>query len=136
MKKIGDYLIENKICDESLLDSALQEQAELKSKGIFKPLTAVLLDSNAVSPKDLDKAISIMHLNILSSSALFQSISREALKKTLSKGQSTDFPEESIIFNQGEESKSFFIVISGTVKIFRTGADKQESIIAYLKEGE
>jgi transcriptional regulator with GAF, ATPase, and Fis domain/polyferredoxin len=136
MKKIGEYLIENNICDESLLDSALQEQAELKSRGIFKPLGSVLLDSHAVSHKDLDKAISLMHLNILSSSALFQSISREALKKALSRAQSSDFPEDRVIFKQGDESESFFIVISGTVKIFRTSADNQESIIAYLKDGE
>ncbi|MDX1776021.1 MAG: sigma 54-interacting transcriptional regulator, partial [Desulfobulbales bacterium] len=136
MNKIGEYLIENNICDESLLDSALQEQAELKRKGIFKPLTAVLLDSQAVSQKDLDKAISHMHLNILSSSALFESISREALKKALSRAQSRDVPEHGVIFNQGDESQNFFIVISGTVRIFRTGEDEQESTVAFLKEGE
>ena len=70
MKRLGEYLIENKICDESLLDSALDEQADLKSKGISKSLGSVLTDSHAVSHKDLDKIISMMHLNVLSSSAI------------------------------------------------------------------
>jgi len=136
MKKLGEYLIENNICDESLLDSALQEQEELKSRGIIKPLGSVLKDSHAVSQRDLDKVISYMHLNVLSSSILFQSISREALKKALSKAQFDILPENNVIFKQGEEPESFFIVISGKVMIFRTAADGQESTVAILGEGE
>jgi transcriptional regulator with AAA-type ATPase domain/ferredoxin len=136
MKKLGEYLIENNLCDEASLDSALQEQAELKSKGIFKPLGTLLTDLHAVSPKDIDNVISRMHLNILSSSVIFQNTSREALQKTLSRAKLKTLPEDSVIFSQGDVSESFFIVISGTVKIFRTSDDNQESIIAYLKDGE
>ena len=136
MKKIGEYLIENNICDESLMERALQEQEELKSKGIFKLLGSVLTDSHAVSSQDIDNVISLMHLNILSSSALFRSISREALKKTLAQAQLEVFQEDSVIFKQGEEPENFFIVISGKVKIFSTSADGQESTIAYLSDGE
>jgi len=137
MKKLGEYLIENNICDESLVTSALQEQADLKSQGIFKPLGAVLTDSHAVSQADIDTTMSHMHLNVLASSVLFQNISREVLDKTLSKAQIRILPEDSVIFKQNEEPESFFIIISGTVKIYRTSSDKQqENIIAYLKEGE
>jgi transcriptional regulator with AAA-type ATPase domain/NAD-dependent dihydropyrimidine dehydrogenase PreA subunit len=136
MKKLGEYLIENNICDEALLDNALQEQAELKNKGIFKPLGSVLMDSHHVPQDDIEKAISLMHLNILSSSVFFQSISRETLLKTLSGAQFRIMPEDSVIFSQGENPESFFIVISGNVKIFKTSSDRQESIIAYLGKGE
>jgi len=135
-KKLGEYLIENNICDESLLDQALQEQAELKSKGVFKPLGIVLTDSHTVSQEDLDKVISLMHLNILSSSALFETTSREVLQKTLSRAQFKILPEDSLVFKQGDEPDSFFIVVSGKVNIFRTSADGQESIITYRREGE
>ena len=136
MKKIGEYLIENNICDESLMESALHEQEELKSKGIFKLLGSVLTDSHAVSSQDIDNVISLMHLNILSSSALFRSISRESLKKALTRAQLEIFQEDSVIFKQGEEPENFFIVISGKVKIFSTSAEGQESTIAYLNDGE
>jgi transcriptional regulator with AAA-type ATPase domain/polyferredoxin len=137
MKKLGEYLIENNICNESLLESALQEKVELKSQGIFKPLGAVLTDSHAVSQGDIDDVMSHMHLDILSSSALFQNIAIDILKNVLSLAQHKILPEDSVIFRQNEEPESFFIIISGTVKIYRTSADsQQENIIAYLKEGE
>ena len=136
MKRLGEYLIENGICDAALLDRALQEQAELKGKGVFKPLGSVLTDSFAVPQQDIDKAVSLMHLNILSSSVFFQNISKEALLKTLSRAQFLILPENSVIFSQGEEPESFFILVSGNVRIFKTSADGQESIVAQLKAGE
>ncbi|KPK22927.1 MAG: hypothetical protein AMJ61_16590 [Desulfobacterales bacterium SG8_35_2] len=130
MKKLGEYLIENDICNESLLDNALQEQEQLQSQGIFKPLGSVLIDSHDISPQDVDKAICLMHLNVLSRSVFFQNITKETLLKTLDGAQFRIVPEDSVIFNQGQEPESFFIVISGNVKIFKTSADGQESIVA------
>jgi hypothetical protein len=72
MKKLGDYLVENDVCDKSSLDNALQEQAELKSRGIFKPLGPLLTDSLTISLEDLDRILSKMHIDILSMSALSQ----------------------------------------------------------------
>ena len=136
MKRLGEYLIENKICDESLLDSALEEQAELKSKGIFKPLGSVLTDSLAISLQELDKILSKMHIDILSMSALFRDISKKSIERTVSQAEYKVLPESNPIFNQGEEADSFFIVISGKVKINRTSSDGQESLIGYLTSGE
>ena len=137
MKKLGDYLLENNSCDKTLLENALQEQAELKSQGVFKPLGAILNDAKSVTQKDLDDAISRMHLNILSLSVLFQDISIEVLKNALSQAQHKIYPADSIIFRQNEEPESYFLIISGAVKIFRTSLDtQQENIIAVLKEGE
>ena len=136
MKRLGEYLIENHICDEALLEKALQEQAELKSRGIFKPIGTLLTESHGVAQQDLDKAVSLMHLNILASSAFFQDTPKKTLLQTLSLAQCRIVPENSVIFNQGEEPESFFIVISGSVRIFRTASDNQENTLTYLKEGE
>jgi hypothetical protein len=112
MKKIGDYLLENNICDESSLESALEEQLNLKEKGVSKLLGSILTDSASISLKDLDKALSKMHIDILANSALFQNISKESIKKTLSQAEYKVLPGNSDIFNQGEKSDSFFVVIS------------------------
>ena len=136
MKKIGQYLIENNICDESSLDSALKEQSELKKSGIFKPLGSVLTDSLSISLQDLDKMLSKMHIDILSMSALFRDISKESIEKTVSQAEYKVLPENSAIFTQGEEADSFFVVISGKVKIYRTSSEEQEKIIGHLTSGE
>ena len=136
MKKLGEYLIENNLCDASLLDSALEEQAELKSKGISKSLGSVLMDSHAVSLHELDKTLSKMHIDILSMSALFRDISKKSIERTVAQAEYKVLSENSVIFSQGEEADSFFVVISGKVKISRASSDGQERIIGYLSSGE
>ena len=132
LKKIGEYLIESELCDESLLEEALRKQADLREKGVFKLIGNVLRDSRAISQEDLDRVITRMHLNILSSTTLFQDISDEFLQETLSQAHFKVLPEDTVIFKQGEKPESFFIVISGKVKLFKTSLDNQENIIAYL----
>jgi transcriptional regulator with AAA-type ATPase domain/ferredoxin len=136
MKKIGDYLLENNICDESTLESALKEQSQLKKNGIFKPLGSVLTDSLAISLQDLDKILSKMHIDILSKSALFGDISKESIEKTVLQAEYKILPENSVIFTQGEEADSFFVVISGKVKIYKTSSEGRESFIGHLTSGD
>jgi transcriptional regulator with AAA-type ATPase domain/NAD-dependent dihydropyrimidine dehydrogenase PreA subunit len=136
MKKIGDYLLENNICDESSLESALKEQSELKEKGIFKPLGTVLKDSLTISLHDLDKILSKMHIDILSMSALFQDISKKSIEKTISQAEYKVLPENTAIFNQGEEADSFFVIVSGKVRIFRVSPEGEENNIGHLTSGE
>jgi hypothetical protein len=100
MKKIGNYLLENNICDESSLESALKKQSQLKKRGTFKPLGSVLTDSLAISLQNLDKILFKMHVDILSMSALFRDISKESIEKTLSRAGYKVLPENSVIFKQ------------------------------------
>ncbi len=136
MKRLGEYLIENEICDESTVDSALREQSQLKKKGILKPLGTVLTDSLTISIQDKDTMLAKMHIDILSMSALFNGISKESIKKMVSLAEYKVYPEGSSIFIQGAEADSFFVVISGKVKIYRTTSEGLESIIGHLGSGE
>ena len=68
MKKIGKYLLKNKICDESSLKRALEQKSELKRKGVFKPVGSILTESMGVVVKDLNKALHQMHYDIISES--------------------------------------------------------------------
>ena len=77
---LGSYLIDNKICDESSLNSALEKQKGLKKNSIFKPIGAILAESGCVAAKDLDHALSIMHFERVSASTLSKGISRDAIK--------------------------------------------------------
>ena len=136
MKRIGQFLLENEVCDETLLDSALQEQAHLKSQGIFKPLGSVLTESHNIPQREIEKAGTLMQLSVLSSSVFFKDISRETLKKTLAGAQFQIMPAGSELFKQDEEPENFFIIISGKVRIFKTSSDSQEHLVAILENGE
>jgi len=136
MKKIGYYLIENKICDESSLNSALEEQLKLKEKSVFKPLGSILTDSAGIAAKDLNKALSQMHFDIVSAATLFKDISSDSITETLSLAEHRVLPEDSIIFNKGDQSDSFFIVVSGRVKVFIPLNEISENTLTVLKAGE
>jgi len=137
MKKIGHYLIENNICDESLLDNALKDQSELRKNGIFKPLGLVLADSGSISQQDLQKILDRMHLDILSSSLLFKDISLESIKKTLSLAEHKVFPAKTVIFRAGDLPDTFFIVTSGEVNISIKNTDGgNENTLTILKSGD
>jgi DNA-binding NtrC family response regulator/NAD-dependent dihydropyrimidine dehydrogenase PreA subunit len=136
MKKIGEYLIENNICDESSLNNALEEQTKLKERGVFKPLGSVLTDSLIISLQDLNKILSKMHIDILSMSGLFRGISKKSIKTTVSQAEYKVVPENNVIFSQGEEADAFFIIISGKIKIYRTSSQDEENLIDYLNSGD
>ena len=136
MKKIGDYLIENRICDESSLKNALQEQLKLKEKNVFRPLGSILNESDLITAKDLDRALSQMHFDIVSASTLFKDIPNDLISETLSLAEFRVLPENSVIFNMGDQPDAFFIVISGKIKIFLPLDDGNENELAVLKAGD
>ncbi|MFC1844378.1 sigma 54-interacting transcriptional regulator [Thermodesulfobacteriota bacterium] len=136
MKKIGHYLIEDNLCDESSLDSALKEQSALKENGVFKPIGSMLAESGNISSQDLNKVLERMHLDILSSSVLFKDISNESIKKTVSLAEHKVFPEKTVIFREGDPPDTFYIITSGEVHICLADSGGNESVLAVLKAGD
>jgi len=136
IKKIGHYLIEENVCDESLLDEALKEQDALKEKGILKPLGSVLADSGNITVEGLNAVLDRMHLDILSSAPLFRGISTESIRQTVSLAEHKVFPEKTVIFQEGDEPDTFFVVTSGEVRISITGSEDNVNTLAILKAGD
>ncbi|MBW2465928.1 MAG: sigma 54-interacting transcriptional regulator [Deltaproteobacteria bacterium] len=136
MKKIGQYFLDNNICDESSLESALKEQAALKEKGVFKPIGSLLAEAGNVSLQDLENILTRMNTDILSSASLLKDISNESIKKTVSFAEHKVFPEKTLVFREGDEPDSFFLITSGEIKITITGPDKSENVLAVLHAGE
>ena len=136
MKKIGKYLIENKICDEDSLDNALDEQRKLRQESVFKPLGLILRESDSISRQDLNQILSQIHFETVSSSPVFKDISEDAVKETISLAEHKVFAEDSLISTEGDLPDSFFIIISGKVKVFQVSEKGTENTLAILNEGE
>jgi len=136
MKRLGQYLIENKVCDELLLNNALEEQSNLKKKGVFKPLGLVLAEKGSISAQDLSWVLDRMHLDILSTSTLFKEISLESIKRTVALAEHKVFPGKTVIFREGDEPDTFFIVTSGEVSISIKNTDGSENTLAVLIPGD
>jgi transcriptional regulator with AAA-type ATPase domain/NAD-dependent dihydropyrimidine dehydrogenase PreA subunit len=136
MKQIGRYLIENNLCDEASLSSALEEQRKLKQKSRYKPLGSILIESDCIAQEDLNRAIGQMHFDIMTGAPLFKDISSQAIQEILSLAEPRVLPEDSVIFNKEEQTDLFFIVISGRVKGFAISPEGLENTFTNFEKGE
>ncbi|MDX1775138.1 MAG: sigma 54-interacting transcriptional regulator [Desulfobulbales bacterium] len=136
MKKIGEYLIENNLCDAATLGSALEEQLKLKENSVYRPLGSILTGSYGLARQDLDRALALKHNDIISRAPLFKDISKEAIAEILSLAEQKILPAGSVVFNTGERTDSFFIVISGNVKGYTVSSEGIENTFTEFRKGE
>lgn len=69
-------------------------------------------------------------------SPLFSSLSRDALENLLTGTSVQEAPAQTILFLQGDNADRFYAVLGGWVKLSRTGADGEETVINILAAGE
>ncbi|TPN00040.1 Crp/Fnr family transcriptional regulator [Mesorhizobium sp. B2-3-3] len=77
----------------------------------------------------LDRSI-IAHL------ALFQGLEPQALDSILKDARSVLFAKESIVFEQEADARSFYVLLSGHIRVVRTTPDGRQVIARYISEGE
>jgi len=65
----------------------------------------------------------------------FQDLSLEDLDFVLSHARSVRHPRDSVIFSQGESAQSFFLLLSGHVRVVRTSPEGDQMVVRYINEG-
>lgn len=135
-KRIGDYLLEEKICDQDTIKKALEQQSHLKNKGVFKPLGSIIIEDIGVAITDFDRILARMHVDVLSSASTFHDIPHQSLVKTISMAEQLVLPQGEIIFTQGDKGDTFFVVISGKVLVYMNSEDGTENTLTTLGAGE
>ncbi|WP_028468625.1 Crp/Fnr family transcriptional regulator [Neptunomonas japonica] len=66
---------------------------------------------------------------------LFSSLKDEDLVQLFERARPIDLVAHEKLFSQGEKADRFFIVVSGSVKLFRFSKDGQEKVIEVIEEG-
>ncbi len=66
---------------------------------------------------------------------LFSSLNEEALAQLFERARPIDLSVHEKLFSQGEKADRFYIVVSGSVKLFRFSKDGQEKVIEVIEEG-
>ncbi|MGY8871287.1 MAG: Crp/Fnr family transcriptional regulator [Pseudomonadales bacterium] len=66
---------------------------------------------------------------------LFSSLKDEDLAQLFERARPIDLVAHEKLFTQGEKADRFFIVVSGSVKLFRFSKDGQEKVIEVIEEG-
>ncbi|WP_293266412.1 Crp/Fnr family transcriptional regulator [Neptunomonas sp.] len=66
---------------------------------------------------------------------LFSSLKDEDLAQLFERARPIDLSAHEKLFTQGEKADRFYIVVSGSVKLFRFSKDGQEKVIEVIEEG-
>ncbi|MEJ2137342.1 MAG: hypothetical protein P8X86_19115 [Desulfofustis sp.] len=117
-KRIGDYILEEGLCTNEVMTKALATQTALKEESIHKSLGSILIEDFNIAKEDLQLCFNKMHLDILKASTTFRNFQEELLIQIVSQVSQQVVWKNSLIFERGSESGSFFVNISGEVKIF------------------
>jgi CRP/FNR family transcriptional regulator, nitrogen oxide reductase regulator len=66
----------------------------------------------------------------------FQGLAPEDLDRILQRARSARYPKDTAIFEQDEGAASFFLLLSGHIRVVRTSPDGHQVIARYINEGE
>jgi CRP/FNR family transcriptional regulator, cyclic AMP receptor protein len=75
-------------------------------------------------------------LAILRRLPLLRGISDEAVAQLAASAHVVTAPRGQVLFVEGDPSDRLYVVLSGRIRIFRTGADGAELVLSYLTAGE
>jgi len=114
----------------------LDTQRELKTAGTYKPLGRILVDDSGNSVTEVEQCLQKMHLEVLSKTPLFKDLSPGSLNNIVSIAEQQVLPEGAVIVSQDEPADTFFVVISGRVKVFLTSPEGTENTLSRLGPGE
>ena len=67
---------------------------------------------------------------------LFKAFSPELISKIAGVAEGAAFPKGQIIIHEGDQGDSFFQIISGLIRVFRTSEDGVEVTLATMGPGE
>ena len=74
-------------------------------------------------------------LEALQQSHLFSELDEQQLERIRRHAHITDMLEGESLFFQGDEASSFYLVISGRIKLFRVSPDGKEKVVEIMEEG-
>ncbi|MGH9104776.1 MAG: Crp/Fnr family transcriptional regulator [Acidimicrobiales bacterium] len=72
----------------------------------------------------------------LSGTELFSSLSEEALARVALKASTARLERNATLFNEGDEAKELFVVLSGRIAIAKSSPDGRESLVALMEPGD
>jgi DNA-binding NtrC family response regulator/ferredoxin len=136
IRKLGTYLIENKSCDDEIINAALHQQLALKRKGLYKPLGEILVEIGGLNPETLDLILKRQGEDMLRSIELFESLPPDSISKIVEVAECQACPKGEIIIHEGDQGDSFYQIISGMARVYRLSEDGVEVALGTLGPGE
>ena len=77
----------------------------------------------------MSKRLTDQDIEQVATTSLFQGLSRDALDIVLQGATVLEVGKNSLLFNQGDQADRFYILLDGNVKLYRTNAEGEESVV-------
>ncbi|MHC4214545.1 MAG: sigma 54-interacting transcriptional regulator, partial [Planctomycetota bacterium] len=135
-KKIGNYLIEDLFCDNTTVNRALAFQKKLKENGTYKPIGQIIVEGDGLEPEALKLSLRRQGLDTLFLADLFKSLPSQMILTIAEVSEYLALPKNTVVFQQGDQGSTFYLVISGLVRIYQVAEDGMEVTLATLGPGE
>lgn len=78
----------------------------------------------------------VLDRSLIAKLPAFAELSGEDLDAILASARSSRYPKDTEVFGQDEEATSFFLLLSGHIRVVRTTPDGHQVIARYINEGE
>lgn len=135
-KKIGAYLVEDHACDPAAIAQSLGEQAALEKSGRYRSLGRIMVERGSLDPRALRKGLNRQYMDILSASDLFHSLSGELLEVLVRIAEDRVVPGGSIVCEEGDQGDTFWMIITGSVRVFHHVEDAGQETLSVLSAGD
>src|SRR5688572_7542163 len=66
----------------------------------------------------------------------FSHLDEDRLRDLAPHGAPRTFAKNAVVLNEGDETSSLYVIMSGRVKVYMSGEDGRELVVATLKAGE
>ncbi len=73
---------------------------------------------------------------LLTAVPLFSGLNEEEVRSLQALSKTRSYPKDNVLFLQGDPGDSFYLILSGEVKVAILGADGREYILSFLKSGD
>ena len=131
-KKIGEYLK----CDDETITAGLEAQRDLESKGSRKLFGEVLLDLKRTNPEKLSEALYHQRVDRLKLSPLFFDLKTHEIDEISDLIYEKSIAKDALIIEQDTLGESFFVLITGKLKVFRRGDYDEIITLGTVGHGE
>ena len=115
---------------------ALRHIDLLLTDTLYSPWYFLIMENTSSVTSLRFSKISEQHLRCLKNTALFSSLSDEEMNCFCRVAQACSYKKGKVLYIAEERAKSFFVIVSGWIKLFHTTADGNEVIVDMLTAGQ
>jgi transcriptional regulator with AAA-type ATPase domain/polyferredoxin len=118
----------------AIIGKSLEIQDELDRHGIYKPLGRIVVEQGAIDA--LESSLRSLWVDILHRVDLFASLPPAALEELIAASRSSILPGGAIVCRGSDADGNYYVVASGSVRVFKEAEGSASVTFAMLGPGE